>query len=155
MTIDVRTFRAPSQGGIRCFTLVEVVLSIAIVAFGCWGIVYGYMMAAKQADLSGCSLAASALAMQRLEQARSAKWDRLVSPAIDELISANFPLVITNLDIPVSTSVPQTMVSLATTISWITNDPPLKFIQVTCTWTNLMSGQIHTNTVATYRAPDE
>ena len=47
------------------------------------------------------------------------------------------------------------MVSLATTIVWVANDPPLKFIQTTCVWTNIMTGRIQTNTVATYRAPDE
>jgi type II secretory pathway pseudopilin PulG len=149
------TIHTQTKCGHWSFTLVEVVLSIVIVAIGCWGIVYGYMMAAKQADLSGCSLAAQALAVQRLEQARSAKWDRLASPAIDELVSSNFPTVITNLDIPIISSVPKTMVSLTTSISWVTTNPPLKFIQVSCVWTNLMSLRIYTNLVSTYRAADE
>jgi type II secretory pathway pseudopilin PulG len=146
---------AEAERGHRSFTLVEVVLSIAIVAFGCWGIVYGYMMAAKQADLSGCSLAAQALAVQRLEQARSARWDRLAATPIDELVSANFPDIVTNLDLPVISTVPRTMATMMTTITLITNDPPLKFVQVTCTWTNLMTRRIYTNIISTYRAPDQ
>lgn len=135
------------------FTLTEVVMSIAIAAILFAGILNGYVMSAKRAELSAYSLAAHSLAMQKIEQARACKWDPSAYPAVDELISSNFPITIDELDIPVS----GTNKVYATNFTVISNLPttaPLKVVSVTWTWPFLSRG-VYTNTMITYRAPDQ
>lgn len=137
----------------RAFSLPELVISSGLAATGLGGMIYGYVMAAKNAEWSAYQLAAHSLAMQRLEQARSAKWDLQATPVVDELVATNFPAVIEVLDIPIS----KTNVVYATnvtTISTISTTPPLKMISVNCTW-QFISGKVFTNIVVTYRAPDQ
>ncbi len=118
------------------------------------GVVSGYIFATRQAEWSAYSLAAQSLATQRLEQTRAAQWDLRRSPIVDEVTAGNFPTVATNiLDIPVS----GTNIAYATSITTISDVSsggyPLKLIRVDCVWS---SGQrVYTNTVATYRAPDQ
>src|SRR5882724_3142758 len=57
------------------FTLAEVVVCIAIVALVFGGIISGYIQGAYRAEWAGYNLAAQALAMQQLEQAKAAMWD--------------------------------------------------------------------------------
>ena len=61
----------------RCagFTLAEVVVSVAILAFVMAGLIYGYVQINYRAERSSMSLAAQALAAESVEQARAAKWD--------------------------------------------------------------------------------
>src|SRR5882762_7779860 len=95
-----------SQGA---FTLAEVVIAMAITAFSLAGVIVGYVLAAQRAEWSAYSLAAQALATQRLEQTRAAKWDPrsntngVTGVIVDELVIGKFPTVSTNiLDIPIS-----------------------------------------------------
>ncbi|HYG21756.1 MAG TPA: prepilin-type N-terminal cleavage/methylation domain-containing protein [Verrucomicrobiae bacterium] len=67
-----KTNAAKTQGG---FTLVEVVIAIAIVATAFAGTILCYTQLARRAQWSGYSLAAQALAIQQIEQARSATYD--------------------------------------------------------------------------------
>jgi prepilin-type N-terminal cleavage/methylation domain-containing protein len=141
----------PRQAG---FTLAEVVIATALAALVVGSSIYGYVIASRRAEWSAYSLAANSLAIQRLEQARAAKWDPLGFPPVDELVSTNFPVVSTNvLDIPIS----KTNIVYATNITTITvlsTNPPLKMIRVDCIWPFLNRGSF-TNTVVTYRAPDQ
>ncbi len=134
-------------------TLVEVVLSLAIVSISLGAVVAGYIYSAKIAEWSAYSLAANSLAMQRLEQCRAAKFDVLTTPITDELVATNFPVDVQILDIPRSGS----NIAYATnftTITMVSMDPPLKMIRVDCVWP--FKGQrLHTNTLATYRAADQ
>ena len=57
------------------FTIIEVVISIALMSVVFSGIILGYIHTAQRAQWSGCSLAAQALSIQQLEQARAAVWD--------------------------------------------------------------------------------
>jgi prepilin-type N-terminal cleavage/methylation domain-containing protein len=57
------------------FTLVEVVISIAILALVMGGMLCGYMQTNQRAQWSSLSLAAQSFASQWAEQARAAKWD--------------------------------------------------------------------------------
>jgi len=138
----------------RAFTLAEVVIAMAITVMSLGGVITGYIIATRQAEWSACSLAAQSLATQRLEQTRAAKWDPRASPPVDEVITNNFPIVPTNiLDMPVS----GTNIAYATnftTISDVTNGGyPLKLIRVDCVWS--FREHAFTNTIATYRAPDQ
>jgi hypothetical protein len=97
-------------------------------------------------------LAAESLALQRIEQARSCKWDPEASPPLDQLVASNFPPEVNILDIPVSgTNI--VYATNFTTITDISSEPPLKAVVVQCVW-NFKGRRNYTNTVVTYRAPD-
>ena len=139
----------------RAFTLAEVIIAMAITALSLSGVVVGYILAAQRAEWSAYSLAAQSLATQRLEQARAAKWDPRASPAVDELTVTNFPTVPTNiLDIPINS----TNYVYATNFTTITTIPnggsTLKMIRVDCVWSLQKRGPF-TNTIITYRSPDQ
>ncbi len=140
---------APAQAG---FTLVEVVISLALAALLIGGIVYGYIFSSKQAEWTGYSFAAQALALQRLEQTRAASWDPLSFPLIDQLQSTNFPAEVDVLDLP-RTGTNIVYATNFTTITMASTNPPLKMIRVDCVWPFLNRG-VFTNTVVTLRAPD-
>lgn len=57
------------------FTLVEVVVAIAILTMVLCGTMLTYMEASYRAEWSGYSLAAQSLSLMQIEQARSAVWD--------------------------------------------------------------------------------
>src|SRR5437879_9843717 len=85
----------------RAFTLAEVAVAMAITAMSMAGVVAGYIFATRQAEWSAFSLAAQALATQRLEQTRAAQWEP--RQPLDELVATNFPTVPTNrLAMPIS-----------------------------------------------------
>lgn len=138
---------------LKAFTLAEVVITSAIAAMVVGGCIYGYVMAATRAEWSAYSLAAHSLAMQRLEQARAAKWDPMGYPPADDLVPTNFPMQINVLDIPIS----KTNLVYATNFTAITvlqSNPPLKMIRVDCLW-RFMDHGLFSNTVVTYRAADQ
>lgn len=152
MLLNKHTSRvAPSsEAGI---TLVEVVLSLAIMGISLGAIIMGYTMSARRAEWSAYSLAANSLAMQRLEQSRAAKWDLLTTPVIDELVSTNFPVQTSILDVPIS----GLNIAYATNYTQITSvsaTPPLRMVRVDCVWPFKNQG-LFTNTMITYRAPDQ
>src|SRR5256885_14903687 len=99
--MKVHRFCSQSSFGLHGgFTIVEVVLSTFIALITIGGVIYGYVMSAKRAEWSAYSLAASSLAMQRLEQARSCKWDPMGFPPVDMLVTNNFPVTVEILDVP-------------------------------------------------------
>ncbi len=57
------------------FTLVEVMVSLAIVTLLFGGILSAYIQASRKAEWAGYSLAAQAIGIHQIEQARSAVWD--------------------------------------------------------------------------------
>ena len=60
---------------LRGFTLVEVVIALGIVTLLFSGILTAYIQSSRQAEWAGYSLAAQAIGIQQIEQARSAVWD--------------------------------------------------------------------------------
>ena len=138
----------------RAFTLAEVAVAMSITVMSMAGVIAGYIFATRQAECSAFSLAAQALATQRLEQTRAAQWEPRQSPPLDELVTNNFPTVPTNrLDMPIS----GTNITYATNFTTITDlQPvvgyPLKMIRVDCVWS--FRQRAYTNTIVTYRAPD-
>jgi type II secretory pathway pseudopilin PulG len=147
---QTNTVRSRAVAGI---TLVEVVLSLAIMGISFGTIIMGYVMSARRAEWSAYSLAANSLAMQRIEQCRAAKWDLLTTPTTDELVAANFPALPSVLDVPIS-GINITFATNFTTISTISANPPLKMIRVDCVWP-FKNESLFTNTLITYRAPDQ
>jgi len=127
-------------------------MAVLLAAITIVGVIYGYTQSASRAEWSGLSYAAQALAIQRMEQVRSAKWD--TEAGVDELVSTNFPVQITILDLPVAGTnvVYATNFTTITTLSAVA--PRLKMIQVACVWRFAQTGRRFTNTLVTYRAPD-
>ena len=118
------------------------------------GLITGFVQSARQAESSAYILAAQAQASQGLEQVRAAKWDPTVSTgAVDQVLSANFPPFIQLLDVPGSGSRPVYATNI-TTITTVSANPLLKMIRVDCVWT-FLNGQLYTNSMFTYRAPDQ
>src|SRR2546421_10411900 len=87
------------------FTLIEVVIALAIAGIALAGVLYGYVMTTNQGEWSSYSLAAHSVAMQGVEQARSAKWDPHAWPSVDELGVTNYTQI-TMLDVPVTSGNP-------------------------------------------------
>jgi hypothetical protein len=133
-------------------TLVEVVVAMAVTALAVGGIVNGYTYCTNSAQKAALALAASARAVERLEEIRSAAWRTSSETAVDQLVSTNFPSKDVILDLAGSGAVviPATV---ETDISQISVTPPLKRIRVNCIW-RFRGGQAITNSIETFRAPD-
>jgi len=140
--------RIAPRGG---YSLIEMVIALAVAGILIAGMVSGHIQAAKQAEWSAYSLAASSLALQQLERVRGAKWDSQAGN--DQVVSSNFPVTVEILDIPL-TKTNIVYATNRTTITTLSTAPPLKMVRVDCTWRFLRRG-ISTNSVATYRAPDQ
>ncbi len=133
-------------------TLIEVVIALLISSIAVSCMVSGYVFSINSAERSALSLAAGNMAMERLEETRSARWDLLSYPNIDELTTNNFPLKIMKLDLAASgTNV--TYATNFTSIYPISNDPPLRGIRVECVYV-FNRTQLLTNIAQTARGPD-
>ncbi len=134
-------------------TLVEVVIALAITGVTLGGIISGYIYCTTCAVKAELVQAASARAMERIEEARSAQWDTSVWPNVDQLVATNFPNVIVSLDMPGSGS-GGTSATIMTTISQLSSSPPTRRIRVDCIW-KFRGAELITNTIETVRAPDQ
>ena len=142
------------RGGRFGFTLAEVIISVGIAIVGISGIVWGYVMCSRRAELAACSAAAQQMAMRRLEQTRAAKWDPFAYPPVDELQTSDFPPVVAPLDIP-TVGGNALFATNVVTIGQRLYDPAFKVIRVDCTWSlPWVSNVPFTNTLVTYRASD-
>ena len=133
-------------------SLAEMVVAMGIAGIGILAAVSGFVNAQKQVESSAYVLAAQCEALERLEQIRSAKWDPNATPPIDEMVGTNFPVLIKILDIPRKNL--QVFATNITTITVISANPPLKMMRVDCIWPWL-NKKTYTNTVMTYRGPDQ
>ena len=138
------------------FTLAEVLISIVIAGAAVTGIVGGYHLVIQRAEWSSASSAAQLQAMRRLELVRAARWDP-ACPSYptnaNELVMENFPEVEWPLDVP-QTGTTLLMATNRVTIIDISTNPPLRMIQAECIW-SLPSRGTYTNTIISYRAPDQ
>jgi type II secretory pathway pseudopilin PulG len=151
------------------FTLVEVLVSLIILAMIVSGVCYGYSEINRIAIWDSMSQAAQAMAVEGMESARAAKWNpwggatnSLPAPGAsqDELPATNGvpALIQTNvLDVPL-TGNPTTNDFSATNFIFVTEyspDPPIRQIWSKCVWTFPYTGQVYTNNVITMRGPDQ
>lgn len=132
-----------SRKAYAAFTLMEVVMSIAILGLAMAGMIYGYVQTNYRAEWSSMSLAAQSFAAQAVEQARAAQWSQLQAATRS----------ITNLMLIPSTG-HATNVVTTVSIASISANPPLYQLRADCYW--YFPGNPHqiTNTVITWRAPD-
>jgi type II secretory pathway pseudopilin PulG len=133
--------------------LVEVVISLMVSVLAVSGIVCGYLFSINSAQKSSLSLSAQALALERLEQTRGAKWDMSAWPMVDEVVQTNFPDQVVILDhagsgggIVYGTNL--TQITLLSTV------PPIKKVRIDCIW-SYKGDRLLTNTIETCRAPDQ
>jgi len=155
--MNLRASPINTRRPLEAVTLVEVLMTVAISAMTVGGVVYGFIQSAQRTEWSACSLAAQNLAMQGLEQARACKWDPMGFPPVDELVATNFPARTNVLDIP-SSGDRWVWATNFTSISVVSTNPSVKFIRVDCVWSFACGNselRIHTNSVATLRAPDQ
>jgi len=134
-------------------TLAEVMIALGIGALLYAGILSGYILTTSRAEWTAYWLAAQALATDRLEQTRAAKWDTQAFPPVDQLLPSNFPPRVDILDLPISGALIPYATSTVT-ITLVSSNPPLKCIRVDTTWSFKHRGTF-TNTVVTYRGPDQ
>lgn len=136
------------------FTLTEVVMCCVIMGMLFSGILMGYVTAARRTEWSGYSLAAQALAIQQLEQARSAKWDVISVPSVNEITNIA-RMTWANMDIPYSGSnyIRATNFVTISPITLTTNPPvSVYLVRVDTVWQ--ARGVVYTNSIANYFAPD-
>jgi prepilin-type N-terminal cleavage/methylation domain-containing protein len=139
-------------------TLVEVLVALAITGLMVAGIVTGYIFCTTSATKDSLYMAANARASERLEETRGATWSLYGSNPTDELVATNFPDQTVTLDLSGSSLTP-TFATLQTTILQIlpsSSSPsaaPVRKIHVDCIWQ--FKGETMTNSIETYRAPDQ
>jgi type II secretory pathway pseudopilin PulG len=161
----------PRKRPASAFTLAEVVMAVAISALIFGGILTANVQLTKRAEWTGQSLAAQALAIQQLEQARSAIWDNSLEK--NEMTNLNLlgwtyntstrvgkGYSYATLDLPIAGTnyVRATNYVTITQLTNVTGLPAVKLqmVQVDTVWRFLAFGgpRLFTNTVATYYAPD-
>jgi len=137
------------------FTLVEVVMAMAILALVMAGMIYCYVQSNKRVEWTAMSLAAQASAVEAVEQARAAQWDVHVLSE-DQLLQG---AIYTNYSRTNTMLIPASGQTIVVT-NWVSvtnlmNSPPLRQIRADCYWQYTNTGTWFTNTVITWRAPDE
>jgi hypothetical protein len=145
--------RSPLFGSCAGSTMMEGVFAIMVVLITMSGSINGYVSTATRAEWSAYNLAAHSLAMQRMEQTRAAKWDTMGFPVVDQVVQANFPPRTEILDVPIR-GTNYVVATVTTTVTDLSAIPPLKMVRVDCVWPFLQRGP-YTNTVISYRAPDQ
>lgn len=135
------------------FSLQEVIMSMGITALIVAGAARAHVAAAMRAEWAACSFAAHNASMQRAEQVRSARWDTLASPAVDQMVSSNYPPQVTTLEVPsIGTNV--VYATNFTSISVLSLDPPMRVVRTDCVWRFSERG-LFTNSTVVYRGPDQ
>jgi prepilin-type N-terminal cleavage/methylation domain-containing protein len=152
------------------FTLVEVLVSLFILALVISGVCYGYAEVNRIAVWDSMSQAAQAFAIRGMEAARTAKWNPWVTstnlsalPGSQDELPAETnglpSLIQTNvLDIPLKGNPQDNYNYYATNYIFVTQypgEPPVRQICSQCVWTFPLTGDLFTNTVITLRGPDQ
>jgi len=152
--MTVRFGQTDPRKASAAFTLVEVVMAMAILALVMAGMIYCYVESNKRAAWSAMSLVAQASAVEAVEQARAAQWDVHVT-STDQLPPTNY--VTTNVMLIPATGVSLVFTNSVSIINLLTNAgaPPLRQILATCAWQYTNTGTWFSNTVVTWRAPGE
>jgi prepilin-type N-terminal cleavage/methylation domain-containing protein len=135
------------------FTLVEVMMSIVILALVMSGMIYGYVLTNHRAEWSSMSLDAQSFAAEAIEQARAAQWAVNGGMATNQLQLLPTSYIRTNAMLIAATG---KLTNVLTTVS-ITNlsiNPPLYQFSAQCIWYFPGKTNRFTNSFITWRAPD-
>ena len=156
-----------ARGSAGAFTLIEIVISIAILGIALSGLIYGYVQANRTAEWTSMSIAAQSYASQGAEQARAADWrPRDYPPAtgsgtMDELTNGTVFTNVSFMDVPTKGNPAaadfQFWVTNIVSITNLSINPPLRQITSRAFW-NFPRGTSYipyTNTVILDRAGDQ
>ena len=133
--------------------MVEVVVALALTGLTVSGIVTGYIYCTNASMKDSIYMAANGRVMERIEEARSARWDMSSYPVVDQLVATNFPDKMVALQ-TTAKGLETISATIKTEISNISLTPPVRRIRVDCIW--LFKGvEPVTNTIETCRAPDQ
>lgn len=163
------------RGGFVC-SFWELLVSVTIVALVFGTIVNGYLISAKKSQWTGCSLAAQLMAVQALEQTRSAVWDTAIQTTeVTNMTLLNKTLTLSGvnwtmtgyttniLDIPwkgTNCIVATNYITIKSVFANNQTNPwvQLQVIQVDTVWPfdgwGNFSRRVYTNSVYTLMAPD-
>ena len=149
-----------SQKGGCCtasaFTLVEVLVAIAIIGLVFGTVLTSYVSATERSEWSAYSLAAQSIAAQGIEQVRSAKWDPQAWPVVDDLGVTNF-IQIEQLDVPASRQIVYATNYIS--ITAVGSPTPIRQLRADCVWSLASRRPVNrgpfTNSAITIRAPDQ
>jgi type II secretory pathway pseudopilin PulG len=141
------------------FSLIEVMIAFLIFGMVTSGILYGYVQANRIAEWSELSLGAQSYASQGIEQALAAKWDTEANDEVTAQVMpypTNYFQVDTN-DVPQSGSpmLVTNYITISTNIPGYVAGPFLIEIKSQVVWSCPPTGKLFTNTLVTYRAPDQ
>jgi type II secretory pathway pseudopilin PulG len=142
--------------GLLGFTLVEVVIAILISTIIFSTVIYAYVGANDRSEWSAYSFAAQNLAMQAVEQARTAQWVPENWPPIDNLGTTNYThlevLDFSFYGVPI-------LATNFVSISTVTNSPEIRQLRADCVWSFVSryhgAAGPFTNTAVTFRAADQ
>jgi prepilin-type N-terminal cleavage/methylation domain-containing protein len=148
-------FKRRSRVSRAAFTLVELLIAVALLTMVMAGAIYGFAQANRLAEWSSMSQAAQSYALQGLEQVRSAKWDLWANPIIDVMPAPTNFTQCDIMDVPMTGSqLTNCFVTNYIKLIQISTSPQLREVWSQCVWTFPLTRQSFTNTVITYRAPD-
>lgn len=176
VTLVHRHFAAGAEG--RCllprqaaFTLVEVVISLAIVGLVFGGVINSYIQSGVRVQWAGYSLAAQSLAVQVIEQAKAGIWDptqsvnnltnmNLLSPSYNSSTATYTGYSTGILDVPYSGN-NYTLATNFVTVQMVSvsgqTNVQMQFVRVDTVWPFFARGRnlVFTNSVATMIGPDD
>jgi type II secretory pathway pseudopilin PulG len=171
MRSDPHKTRTLKSRNSAAFTLMEVMMSIVILAAVFATTIMAYTQVARRAEWTGYSLAAHALAIQQIEQARAASWDPSATSGDQANQITNLTLLNksftpganwrltgyswANLDLPTKGNnfVRATNFVTIQAISIVSTRVQVTMVRVDSVWP--FKGQaLYTNTIITYCAPD-
>jgi prepilin-type N-terminal cleavage/methylation domain-containing protein len=128
------------------FTLVEIVITMAITAMILAGVFYGYVQSARNLAWATCSLQAQLNAIERMEQTYSVIYKPQPPGANDQLVSSNFPIAVcTNI-------LGSNFTYISDNMSQGITNQFLKMVRVDCVW--MFQSKLFTNSISYLRAPD-
>ena len=128
-------------------------ISIMIMGLVFSGVLLAYTRGSQRAEFSGLSLAAQAMCTRQMEQFRVPIWDTQSVPITD--YTGNIPTnTVSILDIPISGTNVVWATNRFSITTWTNSGPSyLKMIVSQTTW--MWNGQVFTNMLVDYRAPDQ
>ncbi|MFM2081551.1 MAG: hypothetical protein RL380_242 [Verrucomicrobiota bacterium] len=151
-SINLNYRRRARVGG---YALTEVLVCVFIMMVVYGGAVLAYVQTCKRAEWSGLSLSAQGLGVRQLEQARAAKWDTQAATAVD-LVTNVAGQASLALDLPIQGTNVYYATNYTTvgTLTLKTNTGmAVHFVRVDTVW--MTGNKVFTNTIATYRGPNQ
>ena len=142
---------------IAAFTLVEVMISIAILALAMAGMITCYIQTNRQAEWSSISLAAQSSASAAVEQALAAKW-YVHGTILDEFqVQTGTNYIRTNTMVIPGTGESVTVTNYVSITNVFVGSTSIKLRQIRadCSWRFPYTSAWFSNTVIIYRAPNQ